>query len=91
MQRSRKELGNESLILARRYKDEGKLARSFAHYLVHWQISQMSLQQSCNVQEVVEVFDQLTLNLEAQDRNEDLLSTYQQALDVLPADNGKIL
>ena len=90
MQRTRKELGDESLILARKYKDEGKLARSFAHYLVHWQIAQMSLVQSCPLQEVINVFDQLTLNLEAQERSGDLLSTYQQAIDVLPSDHGWI-
>ena len=89
MQRTRKELGDESLILARKYKDEGKLARSFAHYLVHWQVSQMASGQSCLLQEVIEVFDQLTLSLEAQKRNDDLLSTYQQAIDVLPADQSR--
>ena len=90
MQRSRSELGNESLILARKYRDEGKLARSFAHYLVHWQIAQISSVQSCYLKEVIDVFDQLTTNLETQKRDDDLLSTYQQAIDVLPSDKGWI-
>ena len=84
MQSSRKELSDKSLLLARKYKGEQKLARSFAHFLVHWQVSHMISGYSCSIQEIINVFDDLTVSLEAQDRTSDLLSTYQQAVEILP-------
>ena len=85
MDRSRKDLSDKSLIMARRYKTEQKYARSFAHYLVHWQISSLISGQSCPLEEIIQVFDGLTLNLEAENRTRDLISTYQQAMEVLPS------
>ena len=84
---SKRECCYNSLNLARKYKESKKLARSFAHYLVHWQLSKLasvSTASCCELEEILEVFDDLTLNLEVDHRVEDLLATYQQAVEVLP-------
>ena len=79
MQQSRRECSDNSLMLARKYKNDGRLARAFAHYLVHWQIGMTSSSQSCcPLDEIIDVFDELALRLQADNRIEDLLSTYQQ-------------
>jgi len=80
-----RECCDNSLILARKYRGEGKLARSFAHYLVHWHLAQIfPTAMGCDLAEVHRIFDELTSRLEADKRTEDLLSTYQQFIEVLP-------
>ena len=56
--------------------------------MVHWQLSKLASVSTvgcCKLEEILEVFDELTLNLEMDPtRTEDLLTTYQQAVEVLP-------
>ena len=68
-------------MLARKYRSEGKVARAFAHYLVHYAIGN---HQRCSIEEISQVLNDLSRTLAAQDRIGDLISTYEQALDVLP-------
>ena len=68
-------------MLARKYRSEGKVARAFAHYLVHYAIGN---HQRCSIEEISQVLNDLSRTLAAQDRIGDLISTYQQAIDVLP-------
>ena len=84
--KDKRELCYESLTLARKYKSDRKLARSFAHYLVHWQLSKLASAstESCDLGEIMQVFDELTLKLEEDKRVDDLLSTYQQAFEIFP-------
>jgi type II protein arginine methyltransferase len=83
----KRELCDNSLTLARKYQSEGRLARSFAHFLVHWTLNKSSNStQGCDLEEIVQVLDDLTLKLEAEQRTKDLISTYQQAMEVLPHD-----
>ncbi len=87
----KRELCDSSLILARKYKDEQKLARSFAHYLVHWQVSKLiSSGNCCSLDEISQVLDNLTLNLELENRSADLMNTYKQAIEVLPSNEDTL-
>ena len=81
---SRRECSQKSLTLARKYRSEGKLARAFAHYLVHWHLGELigSNQYSCSIQEIKEVLHDLTNKLVEEDRISDLISTYHQAIEV---------
>ena len=84
--KSRRECSDKSLLLARKYRSEGKVARAFAHYLVHWHLGIGNNQHSspCSIEEISQVLRELSSTLAAQDRISDLISTYQQAIDVLP-------
>ena len=81
-----RECSDKSLILARKYRAEDKLARAFAHYLVHWHLSKQPGSQSvlCPVEEINQLLDQLSIRLRSANRIEDLVSTLQQAIEVLP-------